>query len=287
MTFWYLPRRVVASVCRHSPCVRGCARLRGAYAPRWGFVDRPGGHKGHRAPTPLGGGVAIWLTTVISCSPRAVLALLAAGEAGLARAAGAARRRDRLPFGRADADSCAGQRHHGDGTRGRRPKPRLAAAAGHPVRRAPACWHGPASAITLFGPFTHPLLGGTVTVLWIVGLTNAFNMLDNMDGLAASVGLIAALLFCGAQVAVGSSVRAGGPAGRGGGPGGFSGAQPWRRRGCSWGTPAATSSGSCSGALTVVGTFTRDEQGGSFSRYGVLAPLLVMAVPLYDMVSVV
>src|SRR5262249_42540779 len=33
-------------------------------APRIGFVDRPGGHKGHRQPTPLGGGVAIWLTTV-------------------------------------------------------------------------------------------------------------------------------------------------------------------------------------------------------------------------------
>ena len=58
--------------------------------------------------------------------------------------------------------------------------------------------------VTLFGPFTRPILGGAVTVLWIVALTNAFNMLDNMDGLAASVGLIAALLFCGAQVAVGS-----------------------------------------------------------------------------------
>ena len=58
--------------------------------------------------------------------------------------------------------------------------------------------------VTLFWPFTHPVLGGLVTVLWIVGLTNSFNMLDNMDGLAASVGLIAACLFCGAQVAVGS-----------------------------------------------------------------------------------
>ena len=28
------------------------------------------------------------------------------------------------------------------------------------------------------------------------------------------------------------------------------------------------------GALTVVGTFTRDERGGVFSPYGVLAPLL-------------
>ena len=58
--------------------------------------------------------------------------------------------------------------------------------------------------VTLFGPFTHPVLGGMATVLWIVGLTNAFNMLDNMDGLSASVGLIAATLFCGAQLAVGS-----------------------------------------------------------------------------------
>jgi UDP-GlcNAc:undecaprenyl-phosphate GlcNAc-1-phosphate transferase len=41
------------------------------------------------------------------------------------------------------------------------------------------------------------------------------------------------------------------------------------------------------GALTVAGTFTRDEPGHAFSRYGVLAPLLVMAVPLYDMISVI
>ncbi len=40
-------------------------------------------------------------------------------------------------------------------------------------------------------------------MLWIVGLTNAFNFLDNMDGLAAGVGLIAALLFAAAQAIVG------------------------------------------------------------------------------------
>lgn len=32
-----------------------------------------------------------------------------------------------------------------------------------------------------------------VTVLWLVGMTNAFNFMDNMDGLAAGVGGIAAL----------------------------------------------------------------------------------------------
>ncbi len=40
------------------------------------------------------------------------------------------------------------------------------------------------------------------------------------------------------------------------------------------------------GALTVAGTFTRDDPA-AYSPYGVLAPLLVMAVPLYDMTSVI
>ena len=38
-------------------------------------------------------------------------------------------------------------------------------------------------------------LGLLITVLWIVGLTNAFNMIDGVDGLAAGVGLIAAVSF--------------------------------------------------------------------------------------------
>ncbi|HEX5266546.1 MAG TPA: MraY family glycosyltransferase [Acidimicrobiales bacterium] len=41
----------------------------------------------------------------------------------------------------------------------------------------------------------HPL-DAVVTVLWVVGVTNAFNLLDNMDGLAAGVaGLSALALF--------------------------------------------------------------------------------------------
>jgi UDP-GlcNAc:undecaprenyl-phosphate GlcNAc-1-phosphate transferase len=34
-----------------------------------------------------------------------------------------------------------------------------------------------------------------VTVLWVVGVTNAFNLLDNMDGLSAGVATLAALSF--------------------------------------------------------------------------------------------
>ena len=109
-----------------------------------------------------------------------------------------------LRVGELCADPRPGHRHHGHGA-GRRLddldwqlrlgvqlvcaiRARRVGRAGHAVRAV----HSPARS------------GGAVTVLWIVGLTNAFNMLDNMDGLAASVGLIAAVLFCGAQLAVGS-----------------------------------------------------------------------------------
>jgi len=36
-------------------------------------------------------------------------------------------------------------------------------------------------------------LGGVVSVLWIVGITNAFNLIDGLDGLAAGTGLIASI----------------------------------------------------------------------------------------------
>jgi UDP-GlcNAc:undecaprenyl-phosphate GlcNAc-1-phosphate transferase len=40
--------------------------------------------------------------------------------------------------------------------------------------------------------FTWQPLDALLTVVWIVGLTNALNLLDNMDGLAGGIGLIAA-----------------------------------------------------------------------------------------------
>ncbi len=43
----------------------------------------------------------------------------------------------------------------------------------------------------------YPVLAVPVTFLWIVGLTNSFNLLDNMDGLSAGTAAICALaLFC-------------------------------------------------------------------------------------------
>ncbi len=38
-------------------------------------------------------------------------------------------------------------------------------------------------------------LGWALGIVWLVGLTNAFNLLDNMDGLAGSLGIVAASCF--------------------------------------------------------------------------------------------
>jgi len=37
------------------------------------------------------------------------------------------------------------------------------------------------------------LLAAPITLFWIIGITNAFNLIDGLDGLAAGIGLIAAL----------------------------------------------------------------------------------------------
>jgi len=43
--------------------------------------------------------------------------------------------------------------------------------------------------------FPWPPLNAALTVFWVVGITNAFNLLDNMDGLSGGVGAVAAVFF--------------------------------------------------------------------------------------------
>jgi UDP-GlcNAc:undecaprenyl-phosphate/decaprenyl-phosphate GlcNAc-1-phosphate transferase len=253
-------------------------------APRLGFVDRPGGHKGHRQPTPLGGGVAIWLTTA-GILALGILIVRGWGADGLPEAltrhsSGIMLRSGSLWLILALSSVIMFMGLMDDWKTldwrlrlGIQLFCAIALAAGG-VR------------VTLFGPFTHPILGGAVTVLWVVGLTNSFNMLDNMDGLAASVGLIVAALFCGAALAVDSLFAPAVMLVVMGALAGFlvHNHSPAR---LFMGDAGSNFLGFLLGALTVAGTFFRDDPGKTYSPYGVLAPLLVMAVPLYDMTSVI
>jgi UDP-GlcNAc:undecaprenyl-phosphate GlcNAc-1-phosphate transferase len=239
-----------------------------------GLVDNPGGRKAHRTPTPLGGGVAIWLTVVVMVG----LGALALGPgrgwlpADLAIHAGGAWERvgqlvlilglASIIMGMGLADDRVG--------------------LGWMLRLGVQV--GLASVVvvsgvrlTLFWPLDLPLVSGAVTVLWIVGLTNSFNFLDNMDGLAAGVGLIASSLFVAAQVEVEGRFVPAVLLVLVGALGGFlvHNRHPAR---LFMGDAGSNFLGFLLGTLTVVGTFTRPSQGYS---------LLVMAVPLYDTISVI
>ncbi|MBM4465720.1 MAG: undecaprenyl/decaprenyl-phosphate alpha-N-acetylglucosaminyl 1-phosphate transferase [Chloroflexi bacterium] len=41
----------------------------------------------------------------------------------------------------------------------------------------------------------HPILNVLVTIIWVVGITSALNLLDNMDGLSAGVATVASAFF--------------------------------------------------------------------------------------------
>ena len=248
-------------------------------AAQWGLVDHPGGHKGHVKPTPLGGGVAIWLSIILVLGMGAIT--LKWGGAYLPspvalHLSGALGRFDRLAeiMGLASVIMVMGLI---DDLKDLNWRLRLGIQVSCAVILA---FSG--IRLTLYGPFTHPLLGGALTVLWIVALTNSFNMLDNMDGLAASVGLIAALLFCGAQVAIGRLFTPAVLLVIVGALAGFLVHNRFPAR-LFMGDAGSNFLGFLLGALTVAGTFTSE----GYSPYSVLAPLLVMAVPLYDMTSVI
>ncbi|RMH52909.1 MAG: glycosyltransferase family 4 protein [Zetaproteobacteria bacterium] len=51
----------------------------------------------------------------------------------------------------------------------------------------------------------HPVLAGAVTALWLVGMTNAYNFMDGIDGLAATTAIIAALFFAAITLSAGSN----------------------------------------------------------------------------------
>jgi UDP-GlcNAc:undecaprenyl-phosphate GlcNAc-1-phosphate transferase len=131
-----------------------------------------------------------------------------------------------------------------------------------------------------------PWIGWAATVLWIVVLTNAFNFLDNMDGLSAGIGLIAAAVF--------AAIMLGGTALPHLFVGGFllllAGALAgflvynWPPAKIFMGDTGSCLIGLWLACMTIVGTFYEYGQTGT---HVILAPLCVLAVPLYDFCSVV
>jgi len=172
--------------------------LAAVVASRLGIVDRPDARKMHSTPTPRLGGVAVLAGLVVGC---VTLDLLRAGDA------------DSWLFGFEERSAvlAAGAIVFAVGLvediRGVRPAARVTAEAG---AAAILMLRGGFLIDAIWSPLGPPLALGwlayPVTLAWFVGVTNAFNLIDGLDGLLSSVG-IASLL---GSAAIGLSIGLGG-----------------------------------------------------------------------------
>jgi UDP-GlcNAc:undecaprenyl-phosphate/decaprenyl-phosphate GlcNAc-1-phosphate transferase len=144
-----------------------------ATAVRLGVLDRPGAHKSHTTPTPYLGGIAIVVAVTLSI----VLAATVRSASGPL---------DRLGGLLAVAVVIAVVGLVDD-LRGLPVVVRF----GAQLAVALALWQlGIRAEVTQL-----VWLDLAITIVWVVGITNAMNLLDNMDGLSASTAMIAALWF--------------------------------------------------------------------------------------------
>jgi UDP-GlcNAc:undecaprenyl-phosphate GlcNAc-1-phosphate transferase len=136
-------------------------------ASRAGYVAHPSADRWHQRSVTLLGGVAIWLATTVA-------AILLGNVESL-----------KWPL-------LAGTAMFGlgviDDVRALKPSGKLA------IQLVVACGFVLAAGGRPW--LDSPALDAMITVVWFVAVTNAFNLIDNMDGLCAGIGAIAALAFC-------------------------------------------------------------------------------------------
>ena len=258
--------------------------------PRWGLVDRPGTRKLHTQPMPTAGGLAIWLGIVapLACGQLALWVFRADAPrfaawlpdfvaphlSGLWQQSG----RLWMLIGGGTAMMLLGL---ADDVRGLDWRLRLAVQTAVAIVMVRLGWQ-----MTIF--LDLPWFTAALSVLWIVGMVNAFNMLDNMDGLSAGVAAIAGAFF--AAVLLLAPAAEYGPqlfvAGLllvfVGALLGFLGHNRPPAR-LFMGDAGSYLVGYMLAMTTLAGTFA----GAGLPRYNLLAPLCVLAVPLYDAFSVV
>lgn len=261
-------------------------------AERLGLLDRPGVRKVHSTPVPLGGGLGIYAGVVATFAAGTLCVWLISRSPDLA---------DRLPSDLTD---------HIGGMLDRLPQMWGIIAGGTVLMilgltddRHGLPWQlriGVEFVVAAFCVYflnlrftafiDLPWLTDALSVLWIVALVNSFNMLDNMDALSGGVATIAAAMlavmllthtdrpshqpqvFVAAMllVLVGSLL-------------GFL-KHNWPPAKIFMGDAGSYFVGYWIAIATLLATYA-GAQGGR--PHAVVAPLCVLAVPLYDMFSVI
>jgi len=252
------------------------------FALKEDFVDRPGGHKGHDKPVALGGGIAVCLTFVLcmlmglaaaywvrAAQPAFVPPMLATHADGVVAKAPTA-----LAICGAALVLCV------VGALDDRQSLSIGVRLGVQI--------GVALVLTLLFELrvmTHwplPLSVG-VSAFWILLLINSMNFLDNMDGLSSGVAAIAGGVFATAAALSGQLFV---PACAWLLVGALLGFLPFNFHPARMylGDAGSTVVGLLLAVITILTTFTSPALGDQ--PFAVVAPLMVMAVPLYDTASV-
>ena len=154
------------------------------WATRIGMVDRPGLRRIHHRPTPRGGGIAVVIGVQFAC----LLGLILPLTRGHLSASWW------LGFSLASTVivllGCI------DDWRGVRPWPKL---IGQILAASILWWHG-ARFGSLLGFALPAGLDYAITVFWLVAITNAFNLIDGMNGLASGLAIVSALGLVGVSL---------------------------------------------------------------------------------------
>lgn len=261
-------------------------------APRWGLIDQPAQRKMHITPTPLGGGVGIWLGVMIPIVCAQLIALVIVKSnldpswipaELLPHLEGVLYRSGQLWLVLAGGTILAVMGLLDDKLNISW-KPRLIIqllVAGGLV------WGGIRG--TLF--IQQPWIGVLLTVVWIIVLVNSLNFLDNMDGLTSGIGLIAAVLFALIMLRYTGEPRwlvAGVLLVLAGSIAGFL-CHNWPPAKIFMGDSGSYFIGLILSTMTILGTFYPGESSDGetvINRHVILAPLCILAIPLYDFCTV-
>ena len=259
------------------------------WAPKLDLVDRPAERKVHVTATPLGGGIAIWLGVVVPLAAvQATAWILTRNDAapqwlpaGIAVHLEGVLFRSGQMWSILAAGTILAVLGLIDDLRGLPWLPRLLVQLC--VATGLVAW-GDVRA-TLFVPL--PWLGAAATAVWIIVLVNAFNFLDNMDGLSSGIALIASILFAvimltsrephwlvgGVLLVLAGSLI------------GFL-FHNWPPARIFMGDSGSYFIGLVLACMAVLGTFYEYEDNNQPGKHVILAPLCILAIPLYDFASV-
>ena len=256
-------------------------------AARWGLVDQPNDRKVHTQPTPLGGGLGIWFAVILTFGVGTVMVIASDHFSSIIPT-------EVMPYLtgiREELGSLWILLLGGtllmvlgliDDIRGLSWKLRLTVQ----FVVALICVVSQQWYFTAFIPYRIITIG--CSVFWIVMLINSFNMLDNMDATSAGVAVISSCMLVlyvtipganpeGPQLFVAGFLMV------------FVGALLgflWHNRPPArifMGDAGSYFIGFCIAIATLLATYTHFETP---VVHAVMAPVIIMAVPLYDLITV-